>query len=243
MQARQIQQAQAQAQAAAQQQQQAQTRHVGDFILRINLFSDHLSNFDLQNGKDLNLWNQFVDKHFAPEGRLMHSFDDNPNGKPKTYEVLRPTIARYFWTYFESGAQSLRLHIEHAREHQGGNGGSQVTCSSATLVVSYPTGARLEMSGRLNVLFSPVADGIECLEIRQTSIEEIITRSEIEKVLSNWPPTMDTKSPKMTKSKLPKAQQKLQQRFEGLTIDSFPKAPKGTMGVTARVQQFLEVRD
>ena len=52
---------------------------------------------------------------------------------------------------------------------------------------------------------------------------------------------MDTKSPKMTKNKPPKAQQKLQQRFDGLTIDHFPKTPKGNLGVTARVQQFLEV--
>lgn len=173
----------------------------------------------------------------------MHSFDDQPNGKPKVYEVLRPTIARYFWTYFESGAQSLRLHTEHARENQARNGGSQVSCAHATLTVSYPSGARLEMTGLLNALFVPHGDIplIECLELQQTGTEEIIARSEIERVLSSWSPQRDTKSPKMAKNKLPKAQQKLQQRFEGLTIDHFPKAPKGTMGVTARVQQFLEV--
>ncbi|RMY96368.1 hypothetical protein D0861_00190 [Hortaea werneckii] len=215
----------------------------GFCILKVNLLADDLSRFDMSNGKDLNAWNDFTEKHFAPEGRLMHSFDDNPNAKAKVYEVLRPTIARYFWTYFESGAQSLRLHTEHARENQARNGGSQVSCAHATLTVSYPSGARLEMSGRLNALFVPQGDIplIECLELQQTSTEEIISRSEIERVLSSFSPQMDTKSPKMTKNKPPKAQQKLQQRFDGLTIDHFPKTPKGTMGVTARVQQFLEL--
>ncbi|TKA59786.1 hypothetical protein B0A55_12926 [Friedmanniomyces simplex] len=227
-----------QAQAQVQQQQQMQP---GALILRLNLLCDHLSNFNLTNGKDLNSWNDFVDKHFAPEGRLLHSFDDNPNNKAKTYEVLRPTIARYFFTYFESGAQSLRLHIEHAREVPIGNNRYQVSCSHATLAVAYPSGARLEMTGSLNVLFAPISNIIECLEMQQTGTEETLSRSEIERVLSSWSPVMENKSPKLAKNKLPKAQQKLQQRFDGLTIDHFPKAPKGTMGVTSRVQQFLEV--
>ncbi|KAI7289516.1 hypothetical protein KC315_g20022, partial [Hortaea werneckii] len=215
----QMQAAQAAAQAQAQTRPSSQTP--GFCILKVNLLADDLSRFDMSNGKDLNAWNDFTEKHFAPEGRLMHSFDDNPNAKAKVYEVLRPTIARYFWTYFESGAQSLRLHTEHARENQARNGGSQVSCAHATLTVSYPSGARLEMSGRLNALFVPQGDIplIECLELQQTSTEEIISRSEIERVLSSFSPQMDTKSPKMTKTKPPKAQQKLQQRFDGLTID------------------------
>ncbi|KAK0948398.1 hypothetical protein LTR29_000029 [Friedmanniomyces endolithicus] len=226
-----------QAQAQAQQQQQMQS---GALILRLNLLCDHLSNFNLANGKDLNSWNDFVDKHFAPEGRLLHSFDE-PNKAKKTYEVLRPTIARYFFTYFESGAQSLRLHIEHAREVPLGGNRFQVSCSHATLAVAYPSGARLEMTGSLNVLFVPVSNIIECLEMQQTGTEESLSRSEIERVLSSWSPVMENKSPKLAKNKLPKAQQKLQQRFDGLTIDHFPKAPKGNMGVTSRVQQFLEI--
>ncbi|KAK5717596.1 hypothetical protein LTR17_015949 [Elasticomyces elasticus] len=238
MQQQRMQQAQQQ-QAQAQAQQQQHT--AGQLILRVNLLCDHLSNFNISNGSNLLQWNDFVDKHFAENGRLLHSFDDNPN-KPKTYEVLRPTIARYFLTYFESGAQSLRLHIEHAHEVPMGNNRFRVSCSNATLTVAYPTGARLEMTGSLNVLFAPISNGIECLELQQSGTEETLTRSQIEHVLSTWSPTMpDNKSPKMAKNKLPKAQQKLQQRLDGLTIESFPHARKGTMGVTSRVQQFLEL--
>ncbi|KAK3069708.1 hypothetical protein LTR53_011729 [Teratosphaeriaceae sp. CCFEE 6253] len=251
------QQAQAQAQQQVQQQQQAQQHSAGQLILRINLLCDHLSNFNLQNGRDPTAWNDFVDRHFAPEGRLLHSFDDQPESKKptKTYEVLRPTIARYFLTYFESGAQSLRLHIEHARESAVGGGRYQVSAGHASLTVSYPNGARLEMTGGLTALFVPGSNIVECLELAQTGTEETLSRSEIERVLKAWDPApadnnsssggnsnaANSKSPKLAKNKPPKAQQKLQQRLDGLTIEAFPRAPKGTMGVTARVQQFLEV--
>jgi len=119
-----------------------------------------------------------------------------------------------------------------------------LVCNGATLTVTYPYGARLEMSGRLEAGFLSGSNIIETLELQQTSHEETLSRSEIERVLSSWvggANALETKSPKMAKNKLPKAQQKLQQRLDGLTIDAFPKAPKGNMGVASRVQQFLEV--
>jgi hypothetical protein len=235
------QQQQMQAQQAQAQQQQSFT---GMRILRLHLLADHLGDFGPENGKNLNSWQEFVDKHFHPDGRLLHSFADNPNpnNKKKTYEVLRPTIARYFYSYFESGAQSLRLHTEHANEMPMATGRYQVYCKDATLSISYANGARLDISGSLNALFAPASDVIECLEIEQTRTEELISRAEIEKRLNEFSPVMDTKSPKMAKNKLPKAQQKMQQqRLDGLTIDHFPKVSRGTMGVATRVQQFLEV--
>ena len=122
-----------------------------------------------------------------------------------------------------------------------GNGRYQVACANATLTTYYPSGARLEGSGLFNVTFAPTTNLIECFELIQTRTEEIVPRMEIEKVLNTWSPPVESKSPKMTKKALPKAQQKLQQRLEGLTIDAFPKTPKGTLGVTSRLQQFLEV--
>lgn len=176
----------------------------------------------------------------------MHSFDDNSNpngnGRGKLFEVLRPTLPRYFWTYFDSGAHSLRLHTENAREALQGNGMHLVTCQSAILSVAYPNGARLEMSGSLHVLFSADNDTIECFRFQTSGTEEIVSRPQIEKVLADFSPTMPSKSsPKMNKKALPKAQQKMQDQQDRLTIDHFPKTPKGTIGITGKVQQFLEV--
>jgi len=204
--------------------------------LRVMNFCDHLSNFNALSGREINFWNNFVEKHFAPEGRLVHGFDEF---KSKTFEVLRPTVARYFWTYFDSGAHSLRLHTENAREFPVQAGGCQVHCPSAIFSVSYPNGARLEMNGSLQVLFG-ADSSIECLQFHTTSTEETVSRVQIEKVLSDWSPSLPNKSPKMTKNKLPKAQQKLQEQ-ERLTADHFPKVPKGTYGITTKVQQFLEI--
>ncbi|KAK3669441.1 hypothetical protein LTR78_010701 [Recurvomyces mirabilis] len=247
MQARQLQMAQqnasqAQAQVQGQQQQSPQQPQPGALILKLNQLCDHLSNFDATTGKNLELWSDFTDKFFAPEGRLLHSFNDDPSpgSKSKVYEVLRQTIHRYFWTYFDQGALSLRLHTEHAREMPMMNGRQNVSCSSATLTVTFP-GARLEMTGSLNAWFSHSTQNFDVLEIQQTSTEETISRAEIERVLTNWSPQMDTKSPKMAKNKIPKAQQKLQQQMDRLSINDFRLVPRGTMGVTSRVQQFLEL--
>lgn len=93
----------------------------------------------------------------------------------------------------------------------------------------------------MNVSFS--LDLVECLELNTTSSEEVISRLEIERTLSNYSPVMNkASSPRVPKKNLPKAQQnKMQNQSEGLTIDHFPKILKGDLGITARVQSFLEV--
>ncbi|KAK5175025.1 uncharacterized protein LTR77_000161 [Saxophila tyrrhenica] len=238
------QQAQAHAQAQAQQQQRmAQSQHTqpaGLSILRLVHLCDELSQFDDVAGKDISQWHQIIDKHFAPEGRLVHRFDPK-SGTGKTFEVPRPTIARYFQTYFESGADSVRIHADHPRETNMNNR-LHVAYQSSTFAVGYPTGARLEMRGSMNFLFAAGTDAIECMEIKTTKFEEVIPRSKIEDLLSSWSPTMDTtsKSPKMTK-KPPKSQQKAPSGLDGLTIEHFPKTPKGPMGAPKHVQQFLEI--
>ena len=172
----------------------------------------------------------------------MHSFLLEDMAKKKTYEVQRATIARYFQSYFDSNAQSVRLHTEQGREMHVPPNRHSVSFMNATFTVFYPNGARLELSGNLNVLFAPASDLVECMEFNTTSSEDIIARTEISRVLDTWSPTMNkAASPKMTKNKLPKAQNKMQSQFEGLTIDSFPKVTKGDLGVATRVQSFLEV--
>jgi hypothetical protein len=100
----------------------------------------------------------------------------------------------------------------------------------------------MEMQGTLSVVFAPQTDLIEYMDLSTTTSEETILRSKIEEVLSSWSPAIANKaSPKMAKKNLPKAQQKMQSQLEGLTIESFPKIPKGSYGITARVQSFLEV--
>lgn len=114
---------------------------------------------------------------------------------------------------------------------------------SAVLVIYFPKGMRLELSGSLSCQFAQGENTIERMELTTLHTEEIIDRAVVENIVSNFSPTMSNKtSPKMAKKNLPKAQQKMQQNQpERLTMDDFPKAPKGTWGVTTRVQHFLEV--
>lgn len=209
------------------------------------LFGDQLSQYNSTTGKDIEQWNSFVDRHFAsPDGRFLHHLLDGDDKRSKQFEIKRHSLARYFWTFFESGASSIRLHTENVQDNPLPTGRHQVMCSTALFTITYPQGVALEMTGALSVHFPPASDMIEVLEFRTSSIEEKISRSEIERVLSNWsPPTANTKSPKMNKKNLPKAQQKLQEQLANLTIDHFPKAPITSMGITQRVQEFLEVCD
>jgi hypothetical protein len=97
------------------------------------------------------------------------------------------------------------------------------------------------MSGPLTVLFGSNGTLIEGMDFQMTKCEEHLSRTEVEKVLTNLSPTLSNKqSPKMTKGKLPKAQQKLQQQQDSVA-DHLPKAPKGQSGMTMRMLQFLEV--
>ena len=158
--------------------------------------------------------------------------------------MLRPAIGRYFSKYFESGAQSVRIHTERVNEERlPPNNRLRVTSLSATIRVVYSNGARLEMKGTLQADFTPsmVPEAIQHLEFYTQTSEEVIGRNEIERLLSSWSPTMSSKaSPKMTTKKAPKAQQKMSQ-LEGLTIEHFPKAKTGDWGSPSLVQGFLEV--
>lgn len=210
-------------------------------ILRLVLFSDKLSSFSVtdgeRDGRNLSNWQEFIDGQFALDGRM----SVQPIDSQQKTEIPKATLPRFFWMYFETGASSLRLHTENGREQKLPQGRCRVNCESATLAISYPNGARVELSGPLNVMFG-ADELIEYLEFQMLHCEEHLSRTEVEKVLTNFSPQMsNTKSPKMAKNKLPKAQQKLQQQNESLTIDHFPKAPRGQGGMTMRMLQFLEV--
>ena len=233
-----------QQQNAMRQQQMNQNQQMnGQAILFFLSMCDHLCQFDQNTGLDVDLWRGFVDKHFAPEAELTHSFEFPTSSK--AFRVMRPAIGRYFYKYFESGAQSIRLHTDYVKEDRApSNNRLRVTSSLATIRVVYSNGARLEMKGTLSADFTPsmVPEAIQHLEFYTATSEEVIGRNEIERLLSSWSPTMSSKtSPKMTTKKPPKAQQKMQSQLEGLTIDHFPKAHKGSWGGPSSVQSFLEV--
>lgn len=230
------------AQQAAQQQQSQTQLSSGAYILRLLLFADKLSSFSLadgdRDGRSLDNWQDFVDRHFAPEGRIVLQ----PHEYTHKMEVPRATLARFFWMYFETGASSLRLHTENGNENPMPGSKCRLMCSNATLTVSYPNGSRVEASGPLSVLYA--SEMIEGMEFNIQNVEEQLSRSEVEKALSNYSPTMSTKqSPKMNKKNLPKAQQKMQQQQQANEgpISMLPKAPGGHSGMTGRMLQFLEV--
>ena len=223
---------------------QPQVNINGQAILFFLNMCDYLCQFGRHNGRDIDLWRMFVDKHFAPDAELTHAFTFGNEGQSKEFRVLRPSIARYFHQYFASGAESIRIHTEYVKEERiPPHNRLRMTSGSATLRVMYENGARLEMRGSITADFGTgmIPEAIENLTFWTSASEEVIERSEIARLLSTFSPTMSTKaSPKMSKKNPPKGQQKGSQ-YDGLTIDHFPKARKGTWGGPEQVQTFLEV--
>lgn len=97
------------------------------------------------------------------------------------------------------------------------------------------------MNGSLRVVFTAGSDLIDSLHFQTSHAEESISRTQIEKIVSEWEPAPSVKSPTMTKGKLPKAQKKAQEQPDRMTMEHFPKTYRGTLGVSSRVQHFLEV--
>jgi hypothetical protein len=223
---------------------QPQVNINGQAILFFLNMCDYLCQFGRHNGLDIDLWRIFVDKHFAADAELVHTFSAGNEGQSKEFRVLRPSIARYFNQYFASGADSIRIHTEYVKEERvPPNNRLRMTSGAATLRVMYENGARLEMKGTITADFGTgvVPEAIEQLTFWTSASEEVIGRNEIEKLLQTFSPTMSTKaSPKMAKKNPPKGQQKGSQ-YDALTIDHFPKARRGGYGGPEQVQTFLEV--
>ncbi len=161
-------------QSALQQQQAAAMLHQhqrqgekikGQCLMKLMLFSDHLSNFGVSskplssymaNGAqrlaaqgakqrdDLNYWLNFVDRFFSPKGVLRHSVwlvDETSN---KQYEITFPALARYFHTHFESGIKNMQMIMERGSEKELATG-HYIESQKSSFVYWFDNGAQVSL--------------------------------------------------------------------------------------------------
>lgn len=97
-------------------------------------------------------------------------------------------------------------------------------------------------TGNLTAVFAPQAGNedlkFQTLEFVIDKTEEYISRSQLERVLTQGSPLMN-KSPKMSRTPGKSKAMKMQQ--EALSVNDFPSAPVNEFGVTSAVMQFFEV--
>lgn len=103
-----------------QQQAMQNNRTQGSYILKTVLFTDQLSSFHAdKRTNDIDYWQSFVSKFFAPDGRLVqHVWYPTGGGRTKEFTVPAASLPRYYWTHYNSGVQNLQMKVESAKESQ-----------------------------------------------------------------------------------------------------------------------------
>jgi len=129
----------------------------GTYILKLVLFSDHLSSFSTaKRSNDLEFWQSFVGKFFAPEGRLVqHIWNPQDGGRSKEYTITVPSLPRYYWTYYNSGVQNMQMKVENPKEAAMPNNCHFVAFEKAQFTFWYENGSQV---------------GAETINIRETML-------------------------------------------------------------------------
>ncbi|KAH0060702.1 hypothetical protein KCU96_g20707, partial [Aureobasidium melanogenum] len=204
-------------------------------------FSDHLSAYNVTS-RDTNSsehWANFVNQFWTPDGRLVQHVLDNTNSSTKQFMISASSLARYYWTWFDSGVQNIQLQLEGVREIPAPNNAHWVTCTRARYIFWFNHNIQLIWQGKLTASFPAGSDKFESLEFEVSKTEEFIPRSELTRVISQGSPLMN-KSPKLSRTPAKKAMQKAQ---GALQIEDFPSAPVNEYAVTPAVMQYLEVAE
>ncbi|KAJ3561218.1 hypothetical protein NPX13_g9036 [Xylaria arbuscula] len=92
----------------------------GHCLLKLMQFSEHLSNYQVNKGKeDVQYWQQFVDRFFSKRGVFRLSLPvtgsdplSEEHGPDKQYEIVQGALPRYFYTHFQSGIRQIQLTFE-----------------------------------------------------------------------------------------------------------------------------------
>lgn len=161
----------------------------------------------------------------------------------KQYEISpTPTLARYYWTHFNSGVQNIQMIVERFREVDLPTGGHSVTSEKTSFIYWLANGHQLVTSGGLKVQFDSYGK-IDVLEILTTSHDEFVPRAQLLRTATESPEMKH--SPSQNKASGKKAAQQRQKQAQAIQeqvpVAVVPSSTINDQGVTPSVQQFLEV--
>ncbi|KAL8946054.1 MAG: hypothetical protein Q9222_007497, partial [Ikaeria aurantiellina] len=229
--------------AAAMLQNRIPTNLKGGHILKVFQFGDQLGNFSTKKrSNDLRFWQMFVDNFFSQAGVIRQQLYYPSDQSTKQYEISpTPTLARYYFTQFNSGVQNIQMILEKFREHDLPNGGHIVTSEKSSFIYWLTNGHQLVTSGGLKVQFDAMSK-IEVLEILTTSHDEYVPRAQLLRSATESPEMKH--SPNQSKATGKKANQQRQKQAQAAQdqtpVAAIPNTTINDQGVTPSVQQFLE---
>lgn len=140
--------------------QQQRLRTQGQSILALHSFAESLSTFQSRGeAVDLNYWQLFVDRFYAPGGVLRQGVW-NPQAGSKQFEISTPALARYYLTQFTSGIRQIQMAVEGARERDMPNGGRIVESPRTSFIYWFNNDCQVWLSKShavAGLLMSPIA--------------------------------------------------------------------------------------
>ena len=120
---------------------------LGISVLRLHQFVDHLSSFNpTQDENNIEHWRKFIGDFFSPVGVMRQQLRNNEKNEYKQFEIPTNLLARYYFTLFESGIQTVQLTLEHPREKAMVNQGMMVECAKASFVYWFDNGCHVRFS-------------------------------------------------------------------------------------------------
>lgn len=136
----------------------------GATILILNSLADHLSSFtvcqvsssglnsinaDLSQSRgeaqDLQYWQSFVDKFYAPGGVLRQGVCNPQAGSFKQFEISTPALARYYLTQFTSGIRQIQMVVEGPRERETPNSGHIVESPKTSFIYWFTNDSQVRL--------------------------------------------------------------------------------------------------
>lgn len=84
-----------------------------------------------------------------PDGKLVQHILDNTSSSTKQFAINASSLARYYWTYFDSGVQNIQLQLEGVRESALPNGGGSIVhCNRARYIFWFENNTQVSRPSR-----------------------------------------------------------------------------------------------
>ncbi|PGH12829.1 hypothetical protein AJ79_04053 [Helicocarpus griseus UAMH5409] len=204
-------------------------------VLRLLAFAEHLSAFSSQKPQPgFEYWVRFVDNFFSPSGVLRHGVWSADQGT-KQFEIATPALARYYYTYFNSGVKHIQMIVENAQEKDLPTSGQIVESPKTCFIYWLANECQLVTHGTLRAQYD-IGGKLDLLELTTRNHTEYIPRN----LLQPSAESPDQKqSPKVGKGPAKRAQQK-QPSVPSLAA---PDPIVNEHGVPFAVMKFLEVAE
>lgn len=125
------------------------SQRLGSAILRLLNFSEQLNSF--ADSASLAAWRKFVDDFYVDPALCTHSLPIKPD---LSYELPTPLLPAYFYRLHRE-VSKFALTFHDAREYYLAPASHVVECPKATFCYYFPNATKIEMLGKLRVVFSP----------------------------------------------------------------------------------------